>query len=141
MNNKLTIERIIDFCDVPQLFVARDAFDTTYLCLLYDDEPSCCYTAIRISNARLQAFLSGSEDLREMFENPETPFEFFDVEYHDNDYYFEPHRSANVAEERLPLSGYKLTGEEREAVVVNIPISDHHLLKDIVRKFGWACIF
>ena len=63
MNNKLTIDRILDFCDVPQLFIARDAFDTIYLCLLYDDEPSCLYTAIRISNSRLQSFLSGDEDL------------------------------------------------------------------------------
>ena len=34
----LRIDKILDFCDVPQLFVARDAFDTLYLCLLYDDE-------------------------------------------------------------------------------------------------------
>ena len=39
MNNKLYIERILDFCDVPQLFIARDAFDTIYLCLLFEDEP------------------------------------------------------------------------------------------------------
>ena len=81
MNNKLTIDRILDFCDVPQLFVARDAFDTIYLCLLYDDETSCQYTAIRISNNRLQLFLNGEEDLRYLYDNPETPFEYFDVEY------------------------------------------------------------
>ena len=28
MENVLRIEKILDFCDVPQLFVARDAFDT-----------------------------------------------------------------------------------------------------------------
>ena len=27
----LRIDKILDFCDVPQLFVARDAFDTLYL--------------------------------------------------------------------------------------------------------------
>ena len=59
MNNKLFVERILDFCDVPQLFIARDTFDTIYLCLLYEDTPSCLYTAIRISNERLQNFLSG----------------------------------------------------------------------------------
>ena len=37
MNDILTIERILDYCYVPQLFTARDTFDTLYLCLLYDD--------------------------------------------------------------------------------------------------------
>ena len=140
MNNKLTIDRILDFCDVPQLFIARDAFDTIYLCLLYEDEPSCQYTAIRISNNRLQEFLGGEKDLRELFDNPETSFEYFDVEYRDDDYYFEPHQSASVGEELLPLSGYKMSGDEQEAVVVRIPVKDRSLLKDIVRKFGWACV-
>ena len=27
MNDKLFVERILEFCDVPQLFVARDVFD------------------------------------------------------------------------------------------------------------------
>jgi hypothetical protein len=141
MNKILTIDRILDFCDVPQLFIARDAFDTIYLCLLYDDYPSCQYTAIRISNNRLQSFLNGGEDLRELFDNPETPFEYFDVEYRDDDYYFEPHQATSVGEERLPLSGYKMSGEEQEAVVVHIPVKDRNLLKDLVRKFGWACVF
>lgn len=141
MNNKLTIDRILDFCDVPQLFVARDTFDTMFLCLLYDDEISCRYTAIRISNHRLQSFLSGNEDLRDLFDKPETPFEYFDVEYRDDDYFFEPHQAAVVGEERLPLAGYKMSGDEREAVVVHIPTKDRNLLKDLVRKFGWACVF
>ena len=100
MNDKLFIERILDFCDVPQLFIARDAFDTTYLCLLYEDEPSCLYTAIRISNDRLQSFLAGKADLRDLFDNPETPFEYFDVEYDNDNYYFKPYVSARVGEER-----------------------------------------
>ena len=141
MNNKLTIDKIREFCDVPQLFVARDAFDTIYLCLLYDDEASCQYTAIRISSNRLQLFLNGEEDLRNLYDNPETPFEYFDVEYRDDNYYFEPHQAAFVGEERLPLSGYKMSGDEHEAVVVHIPVKDRNLLKDLVRKFGWACVF
>ena len=141
MNNILHIDRILDFCDVPQLFIARDAFDTIYLCLLYEDEPSCLYNAIRISNNRLQLFLNGDEDLRNLFENPENAFEYFDVEYRDDDYYFEPHQAASVGEERLPLSGYRMSGDEQEAVVVHIPVRDRNLLKDLVRKFGWACVF
>lgn len=57
MENVLRIEKILDFCDVPQLFVARDAFDTLYLCLLYEDELLCRYTGIRISARRLEQCL------------------------------------------------------------------------------------
>lgn len=141
MNDKLNIEKILDFCDVPQLFVARDAFDTIYLCLLYEDEPACKYTAIRISSERLMAFLNGKADLREMFVNPETKSEYFDVEYSDNEYLFKPLSITSLNEEKLPLSGYTITESKHEAVVVKIPVSDRNLLKDLVRKFGWACVF
>ena len=104
MNKKLYIERILDFCDVPQLFIARDAFDTIYLCLLFEDEPSCRYTAIRVSSERLQSFLSGREDLRFLFDNPENAFEYFDVEYRDNEYFFQPHESASVGDACLRMS-------------------------------------
>lgn len=141
MKGKLNIEKILDFCDVPQLFVARDAFDTIYLCLLYEDEPSCQYTAIRVSNERLQAFLNGKEDLRDMFKNPENISEYFDVEFSNGEYLFKAHPASSIEEERLPLQGYKMTENESESVVVHIPISDRNLLKDLVRKFGWACVF
>ena len=72
MENVLRIEKILDFCDVPQLFVARDAFDTLYLCLLYEDELLCRYTGIRISARRLEDFLSGGIDLRSLFIHPES---------------------------------------------------------------------
>ena len=39
METKLMIDQILDYCDVPQLFTARDTFDTLYLCLLYEDSP------------------------------------------------------------------------------------------------------
>lgn len=141
MNDRLYVERILDFYDVPQLFIARDAFDTIFLCLLYEDSPSCLYTAIRISGNRLQSFLSGNEDLRDLFDHPENELEYFDVEYRDDNYFFEPHKATTIAEERLPLPGYRMVKNEQEAVVVHIPVSDRNLLKDLVRKFGWACVF
>lgn len=30
---------------------------------------------------------------------------------------------------------------KKETATVTIPIQDHHLLKDLARKFGWACVF
>ena len=110
MENVLRIEKILDFCDVPQLFVARDAFDTLYLCLLYEDELLCRYTGIRISARRLEDFLSGGIDLRSLFIHPENKHEYFDV------------------------------GDMRENVVINLPVKDRSLLAELVRKFGWACM-
>ena len=141
MNDKLIIENILDFCDVPQLFVARDAFDTIYLCLLYEDEPTCKYTAIRVSSDRLLTFLNGKEDLRNLFVNPETPSEYFNVEYSNGEYLFNHLSEASLSEDKLPLSGYTIAESKQESVVVHIPVSDRNLLKDLVRKFGWACVF
>ena len=34
-----------------------------------------------------------------------------------------------------------LDDKEQETVTVTIPIRDRNLLREIVRKFGWACVF
>jgi addiction module HigA family antidote len=31
--------------------------------------------------------------------------------------------------------------EKKESYLVTIPVQDKNLLKDLVRKFGWACMF
>lgn len=35
----------------------------------------------------------------------------------------------------------KNTDAKHETVAVTIPVSDHNLLEELVRKFGWACVF
>ena len=92
-------------------------------------------------HADIRQFVFRVSDLRFLFDNPENAFEDFDVEYRDNEYFFQPHESASVGEERLPLTGYRMPENEHESVVVHIPVSDRNLLKDLVRKFGWACVF
>jgi hypothetical protein len=39
--------------------------------------------------------------------------------------------TANIAER----------DNQRETVAVTIPVRDRNLLKELVRKFGWACVF
>ena len=39
--------------------------------------------------------------------------------------------TANIAER----------GNQRETVCVTIPVRDRNLLQELVRKFGWACVF
>ena len=86
MEDVLRIDKILDFCDVPQLFVARDAFDTLYLCLLYDDETVYRYTGIRISTRRLESFLAGKADLRLLYLQPENKHEYYDVVFQSGEY-------------------------------------------------------
>ena len=35
----------------------------------------------------------------------------------------------------------QIDDKEQETVSITIPISDRNLLREIVRKFGWACVF
>ena len=140
MNDILTIERILDYCDVPQLFTARDTFDTLYLCLLYDDSSAYQYTGIRISTKRLDSFLSGMIDLRALFCNPENTGEYYDVVFRDNQYYKSLSSMNILSEDKLPSEGYYVSEDERENVVVNIPMKDRGLLKELVYKLGWVCM-
>jgi hypothetical protein len=39
--------------------------------------------------------------------------------------------TANIAERE----------NQRETVAVTIPLRDRNLLRELVRKFGWACVF
>ena len=140
MEDVLRIDKILDFCDVPQLFVARDAFDTLYLCLLYDDDSTCRYTGIRISARRLDAFSTGNMDLRTLFLQPENEQEYYDVIFQSGEYQKTLFQEKTLPEEILPASGYVLSGDIRENVVINLPIKDRNLLTELVRKFGWACL-
>lgn len=139
MNNSfLKIDKILDFYDEPQLFIARDKFDAQYICLLYDDTPK--YTAVKISNERLKQFLSGKLDLRDLFATPENKGEYFDVSIAGNNLEAQPLPLARIPEERLPARGYTLDASTHESITVNLPVKDHGLFTELVRKFGWACM-
>lgn len=130
----------LEYYDHPQLLTARDPFDTLYLCLLYDDEPLCRYTAIRISQARLDLFMQGGIDLRTLFVAPENAGEYFDAAFDDNVLSCTRLFLDAIPEERLPASGYVMSAEEKERVVLDIPVRDRSLFDNIVRKFGWVCM-
>lgn len=140
MEDVLRIDKILDICDAPQLFVARDAFDTLYLCLLYEDETEYRYTGIRISAHRLNAFLEGKKDLRVLFLQPENKNEYYDVIFQSGEYRKTLLVESALPEDKLPAEGYILSGEARENVVINLPVKDRSLLTELVRKFGWACM-
>lgn len=140
MNEKLIVDRILDYYDVPQLFTARDTFDALYLCLLYDDTLSCRYTGIRISGPRLNDFLTNKVDLRQIYLDPEITGEYFDVVYENNVLYKKRLSENSLPEEKLPSEGYNYSDKGRENVLINIPMKDRHLLNELIQKFGWACM-
>lgn len=140
MEDVLRIDKILDFCDAPQLFVARDAFDTLYLCLLYEDEKEYRYTGVRISARRLDAFLEGKMDLRVLFLQPENKNEYYDIVFQSGEYRKALFMESSLPEDKLPAEGYIMSGETRENVLINLPVKDRSLLTELVRKFGWACM-
>ena len=139
-NKTLRIDSILEYYDHPQLLTARDSFDTLYLCLLYDDFPTCQYTAIRISANRLNEFVSGHTDLRSLFLMPENEKEYYDVEFTDNQYLLKESSFDTMPEDRLPAPGYQMPKSENESIMVKIPVKDKGLFKELGKKFGWACM-
>lgn len=140
MNDALVVDKILDFYDVPQLFLGRDKFDAQYICLLYSDSPVCRYTAVKISNSRLNAFLSGKEDLRSVFVKPENRSEYFEVTFDNNRFGLSPMKLDEIPENRLPDNGYTIDADTQETITVNLPVKDHGLFTELVHKFGWACL-
>jgi hypothetical protein len=140
MNNELRIDKILDYYDEPQLFIARDMFDAQYICLLYADEEKPKYTAVKISNAKLTDFLFGKVDLRQVFVSPEVKGEYYDVINNGDNLIITPLECISLPEDRLPEAGYTLDADTQESITVHLPVKDHGLFTELVRKFGWACM-
>jgi len=139
-NNILTLETIIEYVDVPQLFLARDKFDTQYICLLYDDEPTCRYTAVRISPERYALFTQKKCDLRELFVSPELIGEYFEVEYTDNNYMISPLGESVLPEDRLPETGYYYDNSDVENITVQVPKKEKSIFLQLLRHRGWVAM-
>ncbi len=137
-NSTLTVDRILDYCDEPLLFTARDEFDTLYLAMLTQDEAPQ-YVAIKISNHRLCEFENGKIDLRSIYKNPENEGCYFQLTI-DNDKLLSTLGPNVITEKDLPEEGYYLTGNEHELVTVNIPRKDKTLFQSIIHRFGWVAM-
>ena len=115
-------------------------FDAQYICLLYADDEKPKYTAVKISNTKLTDFISGKVDLRQLFVSPEMKGEYYEVVGNDDHLSITPLECATLPEDRLPDSGYTLDADTQESITVHLPIKDHGLFTELVRKFGWACM-
>lgn len=134
------MDKLLEFVDVPQLFLARDKFDTQYLCLLYEDEPTCKYTAVKISPEQFSLFIQKKTDLRTLYVTPELAGEYFDVEYSDNNYTMTRCSYDVIPEERLPESDYYFDDTDLENITVQVPKKDKPLFLHILRHRGWVAM-
>lgn len=127
MITKIEIDRILDFYDVPQLFLGRDIIGTRYLCLLYDDSEYCKYIAIRISIDRLRAFFAKGFDLRSLLISPEIDDEYYIVSYYDDFYHIEKYNNFGaLPEAMLPEEGYFFEGGNDDASIMCEAIEFNH---------------
>lgn len=110
---KLRITEILEYYDVPQLYVAIDAIETSYLCLTYDiDEKGVLHcVAVSISKDRLNDLITGHLELREVYLHPEM--NLFDVIVEGDDVEATI-REQIFTDDMLPDEGYFLNFSQRE---------------------------
>lgn len=100
---------IVEYYDVPQLFVAKFEDSESYLiCMLenIDENKGCMFLGIKVSKERLKSFYRGEIDLRFIFVNPEFSQPFFEVTENGCDYAAEWIPEKILSEEELPEKDY-----------------------------------
>lgn len=77
----LEISKVLCFYEIPQLFVAKDAAGSKYICQVdcEDDVVGYVYISVKISDKRLNEYLQKKVDLRSIFEHPENPDHCYEV--------------------------------------------------------------
>lgn len=142
---KLTAKNILEFYDVPQLFVATDAMDINYLCVLYNQENNCEYLAVQVSALRLQAFLASDIDLRNLYLHPEQDDTLYHVTVSNEQISADRIiRVEDITEEMLPAPGFYYAKEDAtpevltESIELQIPSKDRSFFADIANRMGWS---
>lgn len=104
MNTVNSIEKVLVYYDLPQVFVGRDVVGGMYLCLYESSQEEFdVYLGIRISQYRLFELMAGKIDLRSIYTQPEMQV-YYTIQGFDE---FEIVVSKSVVEDReLPAADY-----------------------------------
>lgn len=104
---KLRIIRILEYYDVPQLFVAEDVIGVRYLCLLYDIEGNgeLRIIGVAVSAEKLNDFIKGHIDLLSMFTSPEMDDSIFHIHMKEEGIFAEQYL-GDLDSSMLPDEGY-----------------------------------
>jgi hypothetical protein len=128
----LSIIRVLDYYDIPQLFVAEDAIDILYLCLLYDHtEEGYTYIASQLSSKKLNDFTSGHLDLRNIYMQPEIEDALYTVTVKQDIITAIPLSVADVTNDMLPEEGYfyPADAEEDESLIAETANCKHPVMR------------
>lgn len=141
----LTIRKILEFYDVPQLFVATDTIGTNYLCVLFSHDNGYEYLGVQVSELRLSAFLNGDMDLVKLYSMPEQDNSLYHVVVKDRvaiaDKLLQP---TDITVDMLPEPGFYYNSDDAiedsnaDAVQIVIPAKDRSFFADMVARMGWA---
>lgn len=107
--HNIELINILEYYDVPQLFVAKFEDSESYLiCMLenIDENKGCVFLGVKVSKERLKSFYRGEIDLRSIFVNPEFSQSFFEVTENGYDYAAEWIPEKFPTEEELPEKDY-----------------------------------
>lgn len=134
MKQIIKIERILEYYDVPQVFVGTDIFCAKYLCMLYNDETEFKYVAVYISPKQLNKYLKTEIDLRQIFLTPEMSESYFEIVYSNNDFEIIAQRNGTIPENMLPEEGFYNNSNED---IDNSLIADTYSLNRPVTYIGF----
>lgn len=122
MKTRITIDRVLVYYDLPQVFVGRDVVGGMYLCLLeksreeYDD-----YLGIRISRNRLFELMAGKIDLRSAYTLPEIQ-KYYVIQGFDE--YEVVETRSNVEDRELPAADYFIHYNLDSNDIINAEVAD-----------------
>ena len=122
MKTVITIDRVLVYYDLPQVFVGRDAVGGLYLCLFEESQEEFDeYLGIRLSQYKLFELMAGKIDLRSVYVQPEIQ-QYFIIRGFDEYVIAE---SRSVVEERdLPAVGFYIHYDLDPNDIINREVTD-----------------
>ncbi len=148
---QLVLSQILEYYDVPQIFVATDATGVRYLCTLYGQSGTdgYKYIGVQISEPRLLAFVGGQLDLREAYLHPEVENAVYNV--------IVQHEAINattsiaqqdITEDMLPEAGYFFDASDlsddaesaSDTYQLEVPVHDRMTFSTLVSRMGWRAL-
>lgn len=140
----LTIKRILEFYDVPQLFVAQDTLGINYLCVLYSEEENFEYLGIQMSDIRLNNFLLGQLDLRKIYLSPEQENSLYHITVKEKAITADRLlNTSEITEQMLPEPGFYYSSDDAvgdsntDSIQLDIPVKDRGFFADMAARMGW----
>lgn len=104
---RLSVDRILIYYDVPQLFIAKDQMGLKYVSLyIGGDTPFAEYITVPVSESKLNQLVTGEIDLRMAFQSSENGVWYIMTSDATDQFVLNPISFDTVDEKYLPDSGF-----------------------------------